>query len=627
MANRPYFSISRASFEKNAGYKSTVHALAELIDNAFEAGADRVAVILMVDQNSRLQKIAVADNGKGMDPNLLQMAICEKAGKYMDRQHGGGPDSRRKLGKYGVGLPKASISQCNKFTVWSWESGGPSKAYTNSVDITDDAWIAKGAQVSDSEKGAAPRAWLTVADLQNAKSGTLILWEELDGVTWARAQWGENSGLIPNLEFRIGRVYRKMICAGELEAAVVVVDKHFNTLTTKIIEANDPLYLTPGQKVARKLHHGESWPPDDPLFDNVELTDDESKMEIEIPVHRKLKKVSVGWRGSAARRNAFAQLEKINAGNLPHGEHAKKNVGLSILREGREINLSDALANPSEPRERWFGVEVDLPHELDTILGMTNNKQEYTRLEQVLREKQEEYLQEGETTQKCLTRIEKEDNSLSICLRIAWHTQDVWKKVKNLHMGMRPEIVGKPPKEDGGKPAPGTPEDEAEDTATKVDPPNPIKPKSEKKLKNEIMDRLTGKGVPKPQAEQIAARIVDRGLSYSISEQGSLGSPFFTVMDIKGIKFLTLNQDHSINKFFKSIITPTEKLSEAQLRSRLSDAKLAMLLMLESWAKIEADAVDKEKQQLIRLREDWGRMVGKMVDRLQKDRGEDGDED
>ena len=74
MAKRPYFTITPDSFEKNAGYKSTVHALAELIDNSFEAEASEVAIVLQIDTNSNLQKIAVIDNGLGMDPELLQMA-------------------------------------------------------------------------------------------------------------------------------------------------------------------------------------------------------------------------------------------------------------------------------------------------------------------------------------------------------------------------------------------------------------------------------------------------------------------------------------------------------------------------------------------------------------------------
>ena len=70
MPTRPYFTLSEHSFEKNSGYKSTVYALAELIDNSVEAEADFISVILMINRDKRLLKIAVADNGQGMSPRL-----------------------------------------------------------------------------------------------------------------------------------------------------------------------------------------------------------------------------------------------------------------------------------------------------------------------------------------------------------------------------------------------------------------------------------------------------------------------------------------------------------------------------------------------------------------------------
>ena len=273
MAKRPYFSITRDAFEKNAGYKTTVHALAELIDNAYEAEASKVAVVLMVDRESRLREIATIDNGRGMDGELLQMAMCEKAGSYLDRQRGGGPASRKKLGKYGVGLPKASISQCNHFSAWSWIDGGSKSAVRNGVDITDDDWIEAGAEIDVSEPGPAPNAWLKTSGLGNAKTGTMILWSDLDGITWARARWGARNGLIPNLEFEVGRVYRKLIAneSTEFVVQVYVVNEKFKLQEDPItIQGNDPLYLTPGLDVPRKtLPDGSKWPSDDPLFDDV----------------------------------------------------------------------------------------------------------------------------------------------------------------------------------------------------------------------------------------------------------------------------------------------------------------------------------------------------------------------
>ena len=624
MASRPYFTITKDSFEKNAGYRSTVHALAELIDNAFEAEAKNVAVVLMVDANSRLQKIAVLDDGKGMDGKLLQAAVCEKAGSFMERRHGAGPPSRRKLGKYGVGLPKASISQCNYFSVWSWRKGGPTAALKNEVDIADESWIKKGAEISDSWSDAAPVKWLKAGGLDGAKSGTLVLWEELDGITWARARWGDNSGLVPNLEFAIGRVYRKMISGKEFQVRVVTVDGHFTEVENRVVEANDPLYLTKKANVPRyKAQDGSIWPPDDPLFDDVTHGDYDLAVEVPLSAGQKAHKVKIRWRASAARKNTFARYHGKAAGSLPHGEHARRNVGLSILREGREINMSQALSAPSEPRERWFHVEVDLPQELDGILGMTNNKQEYTRLEQVLKEDQAEYLQAGETTQQCLARISKEDDALAICLRIAWKTQDIWSKTRQTHMGMREEVVGKTKPQPGDKPPQESPEDEAEGAASKADPPKAGKGKG---LKDELRDQLTKKGVPDAQAEQMAARVVERGLSYLIADSGGLGSPFFTVTDVKGVKFLQLNSDHAMFKFLKSTIDDVGSSDADELRRRLGDAKLAVLLLLEGWGKIEVAAVPDEKKRLGRHREDWGRVVTEFIEKLQEAREEEGEE-
>ncbi len=627
MAKRPYFTITEDSFEKNAGYKSTVHALAELIDNAFEAEASNVAIVLQVDSMSQLQQIAVIDDGNGMDADILQMAICEKAGAYMERQRQSGSSTRRKLGKYGVGLPKASISQCNRLTVWSWVEGGYEEAYRNSFDINDIEWIQDGAQIDDSINDPAPIKWLKVADLHSAGHGTMVLWKDLDGLTWTRARWGQYSGLIPNLEFEVGRVYRKLLTDQNYEFNIIaiVIDKSFKVEETYPIKCNDPLYLYEGQNIPKKkLSDDEVWPPDDPLFDEI---CDES-MDIELPLKSgEIKEVTVKWRCSAARKNAFALLNGRTAGSLPHGKHALRNVGLSLLREGREVSMSIALANPSEPRERWFGVEVELPHELDSILGMTNNKQEYTRLERVLKHEPKEYMENGETSSSCLQRIEREDNNLAICLRIAWQTQVLWNNTKRSHLNMREEnkrlITYGEEVEVQEEETATDPEGIAEEAASFADPTDTAKPKTEEEsdsIKKEFENELKGAGVPENEAKQIAARIVDRGLSYAIAHRGGLGSPFFNVTNIKGIKFIELNTDHPAHKYIKSSFEEVDSDDIEELKRHIGSSKIAVHLMLGAWAKNEvAVLIDKEKRRLHRIREDWGRTLELFIEQLERD--------
>lgn len=635
MSSLPYFSISKHSFEKNAGYKNTVHALAELIDNAFEADASKIAVILMTNRDHRLIKIAVVDNGKGMSPGKLQAAVCEKSGEYLDRQFGSGGKSRRKLGKYGVGLPKASISQCNKFSVWSWTGGGSKKSHVNSIDIEDEKWINGGAQVGESKKAAPEQQWLTVAGLTDSEHGTLVLWEDLDGITWSRTRWGQWSGLIPNLEFHVGRIYRKMLAGKkpDLQISVFAVNEMFKATEPEIkIGPNDPLYTTPNCQIPRKkLDEQKSWPPDDPLFEDITGTSNSIPFTI-AQSDGKTKTVQVSYRRSVAKKNTTATLNGRKAGSLPHGEHAGRNAGLSILREGREVDHSLALATPNKPQERWFGVEFDIPHELDSVLGMTNNKQGYTRLDQVLRQSQAEFLNPGETVPQCLKRLHTEDSHLAYCLELAWKMQEVWKQTKEESEKGRVADVNTDAKE--GEPTEteeNTPEGKAEATASNADAAkdgddkkNQSEAEKEKRRKALIAE-MTAHGVPIRDAELLAKRLVERGLSYAILAKPGLGSPFFNVRGVVDAKIIELNSDHAAYPLLVATLDDVDDLKPEELKERLKDSKTTLLLMLEAWAKVESK-VQNNPQELKRyrtMREDWGRELDEFVTQLETEKNQD----
>ena len=59
----------------------------------------------------------------------------------------------------------------------------------------------------------------------------------------------------------------------------------------------------------------------------------------------------------------------------PWGKHANQNMGVSLVRAHREIQLDDSWVSGDDPRERWWTVEVDFPTALDEVFGVTNNKQ------------------------------------------------------------------------------------------------------------------------------------------------------------------------------------------------------------------------------------------------------------
>lgn len=100
---------------RDSGYKGTGSAVAELVDNAIQAGATRIDVfVLQADGDSNSLVLEVLDNGCGMAPATLMQAL----------RFGGSSrfNDRTGLGRYGMGLPNSSFSQARRLEVVTWRS-------------------------------------------------------------------------------------------------------------------------------------------------------------------------------------------------------------------------------------------------------------------------------------------------------------------------------------------------------------------------------------------------------------------------------------------------------------------------------------------------------------------------
>ena len=81
-------------------------AVADIVDNSIMAGAARVEVLIEFDGLD--SSVSVADDGCGMTANGLVEAL-----RYGTRR----TYARGDLGRYGLGLKTASLSQCRSVTV------------------------------------------------------------------------------------------------------------------------------------------------------------------------------------------------------------------------------------------------------------------------------------------------------------------------------------------------------------------------------------------------------------------------------------------------------------------------------------------------------------------------------
>src|SRR5690625_5163712 len=122
---------------RDNGYKNAAYALAELMDNSIQAGAKTVQLLcadrdVQVGQRTRkrLHEVAVLDDGSGMDSETLQIALQFGNGTRLDR------DQQTGMGRFGMGLPSASISQCQRVDVWSW-TDGIDNALHSYIDLTE----------------------------------------------------------------------------------------------------------------------------------------------------------------------------------------------------------------------------------------------------------------------------------------------------------------------------------------------------------------------------------------------------------------------------------------------------------------------------------------------------------
>ena len=111
--NRPTAEILMTSM-RSIGY-SFEAAVADVIDNSISAYADTVELYFPVEPTKLY--VSICDNGYGMTSDELYDAM--KYGSTLK----GSTRARDDLGRFGLGLKSASLSQCRRLTVVSKKNG------------------------------------------------------------------------------------------------------------------------------------------------------------------------------------------------------------------------------------------------------------------------------------------------------------------------------------------------------------------------------------------------------------------------------------------------------------------------------------------------------------------------
>ena len=110
--------------------------------------------------------------------------------------------------------------------------------------------------------------------------------------------------------------------------------------------------------------------------------------------------------------------------------------------------------------------------------------------------------------------------------------------------------------------------------------------------------------------EQNLGDIIDAGLRYSINHEYLETDAFFSVDQIGGAIFITLNRNHqAYHELFDTLGQDTSESTPQQMQQLLLRANSALLIMLIAWARLEDESSGANKIRLQDARKDWGRIA------------------
>lgn len=575
---------------RDSGYKNAANAIAELMDNSIQADASRVELLcgervekLRQRSRSRISELAVLDNGCGMDAATLRMALQFGNGTHLDDFSG--------IGRFGMGLPNSSISQARRVDVWTWQ-GGPESAIHSYIDI-DEIDAGDLRQVPEPTQRAIPKIWREVGTTFE-HTGTLVAWSNLDRIMWRSAR-----AIIDNSELVIGRMYRYFLAEGQAEIRFASFDMDatpaLRATEGRFALPNDPIYLLPNTSCP--------YPYDKtPMFTQGEFNNTDFDILFNGEKH------TVTVRFAYAKEEA---REGYNPGSLPHGQHAKKNVGVSIMRAGRELDLDTAWSDPSEPRDRWWGVEVSFPPALDDLFGVTNNKQSARNFSELAKVDLESLLEEGQTLGSKREEMDADEDPRLPLLEIAQHIRSNIATIRRLiraqtatpkrnrHDDSRSEIKGTEVTRrrfEGGY----------KGESDKQEAEQPPEQRQE-----EIVEELVEQGATPKQAQEMAAKTIGRGLKYTFVKGDLSSQLLFDVKPRGGAIIISLNVNHpGYYHLIELLREDAEDAEEDELRARLIQARDGLELLLMAWARYEDEQPDGPRRVNVQdARWQWGLMA------------------
>jgi hypothetical protein len=382
--------------QRRSGYKSSVYAMAEIVDNSVDAGATEVSLIFIEKEHVRgekktigLSEVYFIDNGSGMGLSEMNRCLTFSEGE-------GKSDSR--IGAFGVGLPNSSISVCRRVEVFSKDK----KGHWNYVFLDLDDQLQREHPGFDKAVMLDPDC-PPMIDLTDAM--TIVKWSKLDLVDVSRADT-----LMNRADKLLGRIYRYRINNGlSLQMGSAL---HGNSEFTKAPLAlipYDPLFVMKNKNFitehiwkASEVSHKDPELGDDPRFDSKnhykKFVKDCELNETNLPLFQKYDdfwdveyplelcgvvhkfRIRASYANSSIsnpglRSGGGTEIGKL-IGEKMSGKAHFRSANIFFVRANREIDFgSFGLYTVTDEKNRFWTIEVHFDSSLDDLMGVGNTKQ------------------------------------------------------------------------------------------------------------------------------------------------------------------------------------------------------------------------------------------------------------
>ena len=364
--NQPTADILMTSM-RSMGY-SFESAIADIIDNSIAANATKIELKYPIDPSDAY--VAICDDGVGMSSNELYNAM-----KYGSRHHSD-ERSETDLGRFGLGLKSASLSQCRKLTVISKKNGELS-SYVWSLDHVEQEKSWEIAQYSQDEiKQIRFNEYF-----KDKEHGTVVLWEDFDII-----------------EKSSGQVYAALskLQQSTSDYIALIFHRFINREKNKV-------------KIYSNNYEIEGL---DPFLESHPKTDPRRKITLPIMDSNGIERMVYVQPYVLPFQKDLTSMDKKLSGGI---ENYRSKQGFYVYRNERLIIWGTWFGRHRDELTKYARVKVDIPNTLDDIWGIDIKKQNATIpgvIKKQLTKAVDEAMDLAVKKQKHRGRIEKVDDDI-----------------------------------------------------------------------------------------------------------------------------------------------------------------------------------------------------------------------